>query len=146
MELQLPPHRTVWIVALLLLLMSLGHATVFAKGKNDSRGKDTPVRNGAPLSLQISPKAALAGTYVLARIRVHPDIDNRLLRISVESPTYFRSSDVRLDGANAAITHVVPLRALPAGSYAVVAIVYGTKGERARSLQRLELRSPHEGN
>ena len=142
----MPRRRLACLAALLLLSVSLAHLTVFAKGKNNNRSKDASVHEGAPLSLQISPKAALAGTYVLARIRVHPDIDNRLLRVSVESPTYFRSSDVKLDGAAAAVTHVVPLRALPAGSYAVLAIVYGTEGERARSLQRLELRSPHQSN
>jgi hypothetical protein len=69
-----------------------------------------------------------------------------MLRLSVESSNYFRSSDVTLNGADAPITHIVPLRALPAGSYAVVATVYGVDGERARSLQMLELRSPHERN
>lgn len=142
----MPRRRMACLAAWLLLSVSLAHATVFADGKNNNRSKDASVHEGAPLSLQISPKTALAGTYVLARIRVHPDIDNRLLRVTVESSSYFRSSDVMLDGAAAAITHVVPLRALPAGSYAVVAVVYGAEGERARSLQNLELRSPHEGN
>lgn len=139
-------RQTACIVALLLLSVCLGHSAIFANGKNEDRNKDTSVQQGAPLSLQISPKAAMAGTFVQARVRVHPDTHNRLLRISVESPNYFRSSDVTLNGADAAITHVVPLRALPAGSYLVIATVYGVEGERARSLQRLELRSPHESN
>ena len=139
----MPRRRTVLILALLLLSAHLGHSTVLTKGKDNARDK---VQDGIPLSLQLSPKAALAGTYVQARIRVHPDVQNRLLRISVESPNYFSSSDVMLNGADAAITHMVPLRALPAGSYAVVAVVYGVKGERARSLQTLELRSPHVSN
>ena len=139
-------RRTACIVALLLLSACHGHTTVFAKGKNEDRSRDAPVHDRAPLSLQISPKVALAGTFVQARVRVHPDIHNKLLRISVESPNYFRSSDVTLSGADAAITHVVPLRALPTGSYAVIATVYGVEGERARSLQRLELRSPHQSN
>jgi len=146
MESRMPRRRTAFIGALLLLTACLGDVSVLTKGKGEDRDKTTGVQDGTPLSLQLSPKAALAGTYVQARIRVHPDVQNRLLRISVESPNYFRSSDVMLNGADAAATHVVPWRARPAGSYAVVAVVYGVEGERARSLQKLELRSPHGGN
>jgi hypothetical protein len=145
MELQMPRRRTAFIVALLLLTAYAGHLSVLTKGKGEDR-KAKKVEDGKPLSLQLSPRAGFAGTYVQARIRVHPDAQNRLLRLSVESPNYFRSSDVTLNGSDAAVTHVVPLRALPAGSYAVLAIVYGAEGERARSLQTLELRSPHENN
>lgn len=142
----MPGHRLACLTALLLLIAYAGNPTVLTQGKNGRREKATQEHDGRSLSLQVSPNLAVSGTFVQARIRVHPDGENRLLRVTVESPTYFRSSDVTLDGAAAAITHVVPLRALPAGSYAVLAIVYGTEGERARSLQRLELRSPHQSN
>jgi hypothetical protein len=135
------------ILAMWAWLASTAEITIVAKGKrdNDKQLVQTPNDN-ARLTLEVSPNAALAGTYVRARIRVPPDVENRMLRLSVESSNYFRSSDVTLNGADAPITHIVPLRALPAGSYAVVATVYGVDGERARSLQKLELRSPHERN
>ncbi len=144
----MPRRRTACLVALLLLSVYAGDSTVLTKDKNEKRDRtiQEQEQDGGPLRLQVSPRSARAGTFVQARVRVHPDVENRLLRVTVESSSYFRSSDVALDGADAAITHVVPLRALPAGSYAVVAIVYGTEGERARSLQRLEMRSPHESN
>jgi len=49
-----------------------------------------------------------------------------------------------LDGAAAARTHFMPLKALPAGEYAFLAVVYGTLGERARTQQRLQLLGPQE--
>jgi hypothetical protein len=137
----------VLVAVLLLLSAHVGQLTVVAKSKDRDRKTVTqPHEDGAPLRLQVTPRAALAGTFVQALVRVHPHADNRLLRLTVESPSYFRSSDVTLNGADAAVSHFVPLRALPAGSYAVVAVVYGVDGERARSLQILELRSPHESN
>lgn len=127
------------------LLLVLTPALVMTKGK--SRNKATPIVNSnTPLTLQVTPRMAIAGTFVQALVRVYPDNQNRLLRVSVESTNYFRSSDVTLDGADAKISHTVPLRALPAGSYDVVAVVYGSEGERARSLQTFELKSAHEGN
>jgi hypothetical protein len=119
--------------------------STLARGKRNERKKATELLTpDAPLSLQVTPRMAIAGTYVQALVRVYPNVQNRLLRVSVESTGYFRSSDVTLDGADARISHLVPLRALPAGSYDVVAVVYGSEGERARSLQKIELKSAHE--
>jgi hypothetical protein len=135
------------VVAVLLLLgAQLLEVSALAKGKRERTKVPNLLGPDAPLSLQVTPTMAMAGTFVQALVRVHPNVQNRLLRVSVESTGYFRASDVTLDGADAKISHFVPLRALPAGSYDVVAVVYGSEGERARSLQRLELRSPHDGN
>jgi hypothetical protein len=133
------------IVAVLLLLgAQLLEGSALAKGKRERKKVPDLLGPDTPLSLQVTPKMAIAGTYVQALVRVYPNVQNRLLRVSVESTGYFRSSDVTLDGADARISHLVPLRALPAGSYDVVATVYGSEGERARSLQKIELKSAHE--
>jgi hypothetical protein len=132
---------------LLLLAAQLLEVSALAKVKREDRRKVPDLLGPhAPLSLQVTPRMAIAGTFVQALVRVYPNVENRLLRVSVESTGYFRSSDVSLDGADAKISHLVPLRALPAGSYDVVAVVYGSEGERARSLEKFELRSAHQGN
>lgn len=133
------------LVSVAMSLLLLAPATGLTTGR-DHGGSPPALDSGTPLTLQVNPKSALAGTPVQALVRVHPDVQNRLLRVSVESSGYFRSSDMTLNGADAPVSHFVRLRALPAGRYDVVAVVYGSEGERARSLQKFELRSPHEGN
>ena len=64
----------------------------------------------------------------------------------VDSENYFQSSDVELAGLEAAVTHYVPMKALPAGRYELLAIVYGTQGERARIDQQFRLLSPSEAS
>jgi hypothetical protein len=135
------------LAMLLLLVAQLLEVPALAKGKREDRKKVPDLLSpDMPLSLHVTPRMAIAGTFVQALVRVYPNVENRLLRVSVESTGYFRSSDVALDGADAKISHLVPLRALPAGSYDVVAVVYGSEGERARSLEKFELKSVHQGN
>ena len=66
-------------------------------------------------------------------VRVAPHEDNRRLRIEIDSPDYYRASEIDLDGKNAAPNHYFAWSALPAGSYSIVATVLGVNGPRASS-------------
>jgi hypothetical protein len=75
---------------------------------------------------------ALAGSGVRILVRVPPDADNRRLRVTVDSGSFSRTSEIDLEGIRAAEAHWFDLRALPAGDYLVEAIVYCSTGPRSR--------------
>jgi hypothetical protein len=63
-----------------------------------------------------------------ATVRVDPKDENRILRVSLDGPLYYASTDVQLDGASAARVHDLWWRFLPAGEYAVTATVECASG------------------
>jgi hypothetical protein len=126
----------------MLLLVLVAQASVMAKGKPRNRSEGAGIQSaGAPLTLSVTPRLAWIGSAVKALVRVSPDDRNRLLRITVDSSDYYRSSDVALDGAEARRSHLLFLSSLPAGSYAIEAVVYGPSGERGRIQQKFEVLS-----
>jgi hypothetical protein len=130
------------LACVLFLLVLAGQASVMTKGSPKDRNKVTGIQSvGSPLTLRVTPRLVWIGSAVQALVRVSPDDRNRFLRITVDSPDYYRSSDVMLDGANARRTHLVLLTSLPAGSYAVQAVVYGASGERGRIEQKFDVLS-----
>lgn len=127
---------------MLLVTIASTQSTLAGKGKDSVKGAP----KAEPLTLRVTPLFALAGSPVQAMVRIPPNADNRLLRIMVDSENYFQSSDVELAGLEAAVTHYVPMKALPAGRYELLAVVYGTQGERARIDQQFRLLSPSEAS
>jgi hypothetical protein len=90
-----------------------------------------------PLTIGVvRPGTSATGVRVIVRVRVTPDEDNRLLRIGVDSPEYFRSSDVSLSGADAARLHLLTLRELPTGQYSAFAILVDAGGGVDRVSQK----------
>jgi hypothetical protein len=63
-----------------------------------------------------------------ATVRVDPHEENRTLRVSLDGPLYYASTDVQLDGAAAAKVHDLWWRHLPPGEYAVTATVECASG------------------
>ena len=124
---------------LLLLSVFVSQSPATAKDKNKSTQKSE-----SPVTVRVSPVFAIEGSPVRAMVRVVPNSDNRLLRIMVDSENYFRSSDVELNGDDAATTHYLALNSLPAGEYSFFAVVYGTRGERARIMEEFRLLSRQE--
>ena len=83
-------------------------------------------------SLDIRPRMAMAGRDVRILVRVPPDADNRRLRLSIDSGSFARTSEIDLEGLQAPGAHWFDLPALPAGDYMVEAVVYGSTGPRSR--------------
>ena len=69
-----------------------------------------------PLRIEVSPRISSAPTVFGIRAIVTPDAANRALHIVVDSGSYYRSSMVPLDGANAAVTDTT-LKNIPGGDY-----------------------------
>ena len=90
---------------------------------------DTP--EAAPVTIKIRPLVLFAGRDVKTTVRAPRDPRNRALRIVVEGADFFASSDVQLDGVDAATTHNFTWKELPGGAYRVDAILLRADGERS---------------
>jgi hypothetical protein len=89
----------------------------------------------APVTLAVRPTVLLAGRDVRTTVRTPRDPRNRELRIIVEAPDYYASSDVQLDGTDAPATHQFTWKELPSGPYRVEAILTREDGERRTATQ-----------
>lgn len=63
-----------------------------------------------------------------ATVRVDPKDENRTLRMTLDGPLYYASTDVQLDGAAAAKIHDMWWRFLPPGDYTITATVECASG------------------
>jgi hypothetical protein len=82
------------------------------------------------LRIEVSPRVSSAPAFVRIRAIVTPDAANRALHIVVDSESYYRSSMVYLDGANAAAVTETTLKNLPGGDYEVIVALVGADGRR----------------
>src|SRR5689334_15240171 len=81
------------------------------------------------LSLRVTPNVSSAPSTVTVRAYVTPSSDNRWLRIEADSGSFYRSSEVQLDGDKAPTLTEFRLNSLPSGEYTVVAALIDSKGD-----------------
>jgi hypothetical protein len=79
-----------------------------------------PLNAGERLATRMWPSFAVAPGAVRVRATVEANADNRAIRIVVDSPGFYRSSEIPLNGEQAPRTTVVDFASLPAGTYQVV--------------------------
>jgi hypothetical protein len=91
----------------------------------------TPIHAGGPLRMQVSPSIARAPALVTVRVSVDASPDNRALQIIASSSTFYRSSEIQLDGSHSNPLNVFEFRNLPSGLYEVTSVLVGTHGPRA---------------
>jgi len=89
------------------------------------------LNGGEALQMKVSPAVQRAPAMLTVRVMVESSADNRLLQIVAESPTFYRSSEVEIDGANSSPLKVFQFRGLPTGRYEVTGMLVGTQGRRA---------------
>ena len=89
------------------------------------------LNGGEALQMKVSPAVQRAPAMLTVRIMVESSDDNRLLQVVAESPTFYRSSEVQIDGANSSPLRVFQFRGLPTGRYEVTGVLVGTQGRRA---------------
>lgn len=97
------------------------------------------------LSMRVTPTVVLAPGAVTVSVTVERDADNRALQIVAESPDYYRSSQIPLDGQNAPRVNIFELKSLPTGLYEVTGVLVRTQGRRT-VVQRLAQVQPSPGN
>ncbi len=88
------------------------------------------------LTLKVSPAVCFAPANLVVRATVLADADNRAVEVVAESPDFYRSSEIQLDGDKAPRTNMFEFRSLPPGSYEVRAILIGSGGEERASVRQ----------
>jgi hypothetical protein len=96
-----------------------------------------PVAAGERFGIRVTPAMAFAPAYLKIQATIEPDADNRSLEIIADSPEFYRSSQVQLDGDQAAHTTMFEFRDLPGGTYEVRAILSGASGRRDVVMRRV---------
>ena len=81
------------------------------------------------LTLRLTPRFVSAPGYLRSLIRVAPHDANRVLRVEIDSESYYRSSDIQLEGASAPMSHFVDWKEVPAGKYSLIVSVIGPSGD-----------------
>jgi hypothetical protein len=102
----------------------------------------TTLRAGSAekLTLRVTPAVAFAPANLIVRTMILADRENRAVEVIAESPEYYRSSEIQLNGENAARTTTFEFRSLPPGSYQVKALLRDSTGqERAAAFQQVNV-------
>jgi hypothetical protein len=97
------------------------------------------------LAMRVSPLVAFAPGFLTVSVTVPADDQNRWLQVVAESSDFYRSSQIPLDGKNAAPLNVFTFRDLPTGLYQITSVLMGANGQRALS-QRLAKVQPSVGS
>jgi hypothetical protein len=80
------------------------------------------------LTVRLPSVVSRSSSMVRAVIRVPREADNRMLRVTLDSDTFYRSSDLPLDGNEAPQSHTLAWHSLPAGEYEVTIQLVGVSG------------------
>jgi hypothetical protein len=89
------------------------------------------LNGGEALQMKVSPAVQRAPAMLTVRVLVESSAENRLLQVVAESATFYRSSEVEIDGENSSPLRVFQFRGLPTGRYEVTGVLLGAQGRRA---------------
>jgi hypothetical protein len=82
------------------------------------------------LALRVTPNVSSAPSTVTINATVEPNAANRILTIEADSGSFYRSSQVQLEGDRAPLVTQVFLKNLPSGEYTVAAELRDNMGGR----------------
>src|SRR5262245_26083174 len=95
-------------VARLLVMASVGVSARASAADNEGK-----------MWVRLTPNIAYAPATVQLKVHVPPQAENRRLRVTLDSGVYLRSSDLPLEGDQAAALHLFRWPGVPSGSYVV---------------------------
>jgi hypothetical protein len=87
------------------------------------------------LSMRVSPAVSFAPANLVVQTTIPADNTNRAIEIIAESPEFYRSSELPLDGERAARTTRFEFKSLPGGAYEVRAVLKGANGHELATVQ-----------
>ena len=98
------------------------------------------VDSASPLQMHVTPTISRAPAWVRVRVMVAAGPDDRMLRVIAESPSYYRASEVPLEGTRSQPLNVFEFKNLPTGTYDIRAVLVDGSGPRAsaQGLARVE--------
>ena len=89
-----------------------------------------PLGAGERITIKVSPAVSFAPANLIVRTMIVADADNRAVEIIAESPDFYRSSEIQLEGDKAPRTTMFEFRSLPSGTYEVRANLIGVGGQQ----------------
>jgi hypothetical protein len=89
-----------------------------------------PAVTNERLTLRVTPNISSAPTTLVVRAYVEPDPGNRRLRIEADNGSFYRSSEIPLDGDNAPMLTEFRFKSLPSGHYTVMATLIDAEGKK----------------
>jgi hypothetical protein len=92
-----------------------------------------PAGAGDQMKLAVSPAHSFAPAFLRIQVRIAPSVENRSLEIIADSATFYRSSEIQLEGDRSPATFNLEIKAVPEGNYRVVGILRDGMG-RQRSM------------
>ena len=95
-----------------------------------------PVGAGERMTMKVSPAIAFAPANRVVRATIEADAANRAVEIIAESPDFYRSSEIQLEGDKAARTTTFEFRSLPSGTYEVRAKLIGADGQARAAVRQ----------
>jgi len=81
--------------------------------------------------MDLSPAVSQAPALLTVRVSIEAAADNRALEVVAESPDFYRSSQIQIEGERGARVNVFQFRDLPTGLYQVTGVLVGVHGPRA---------------
>ena len=93
---------------------------------------------GEKMTLRASPEVSFAPAQLTVRMNIEADPDNRAIEIVIDSPDFYRSSTIQLEGDRAPRISMVQYRGVPSGNYIISARLLGQNGE-SRAFMRREV-------
>jgi len=100
------------------------------------------LNGGEALRIQVTPSVARAPALLTVRVSAQAAAANRLLQVTAESPDFYRSSQIELDGTNNPPLNVFEFRNLPQCLYQVTGTLVDSNGRRARASQLAKVEPP----
>jgi hypothetical protein len=110
------PVSTLWKRAV------IAAAIVMAPLTNDLSAADS-------VHIRVWPATSMAPTSFTVRVMIERQASNRWIKVTVESESYFGSSEGQLEGERSSRLRVVQFRDVPAGTYEVRAVVLDQNGD-----------------
>src|SRR5262245_56991674 len=83
------------------------------------------------VTLRVTPAVSHAPAYVRITAQVEKDAANRMLEITADSPEFYRSSTIALEGEQAPRTTELTLKNLPRGQYTISATLVDNMGRKS---------------
>ncbi len=84
---------------------------------------------GEMMTVTVSPAVAFAPATLIVRAKIEADARNRTVEIVAESPNFYRSSEIQLEGDRTPRTNTIEFRSVPSGTYEVKATLRDSTGE-----------------
>jgi hypothetical protein len=95
---------------------------------------------GEKLIVKVTPAIAFAPANLIVRAMIDASDQNRAVEVVAESPEFYRSSEIQLNGEKAPRTSTFEFRSLPSGTYEVTARLLDSTGkERASTTSQVNV-------